>query len=75
MKFTIKKIDEATGNVTVSFDVDDKDQNIAGLSIYDEGSLLQELREYGEAYARGKELEKVNVDPKVKSLIAKPQEA
>jgi hypothetical protein len=51
--FTIKNIDETTGNVTVAFSVDNKDQVIANLPLDTKENLVLALTQYDVAYVQG----------------------
>lgn len=72
--YTIKKIDTVTGNTTVSFSVDGKDQVIANLPVGDAAALDQALSDYLDAYKAGLAIEAATVvDPVVTAQVNKPQ--
>ena len=74
MKYTITKVNK-DGSVDVTFDIDNKPQNISGLDVTDADVLKQQLSDYGTAYEAGKALEVTTPDAAVLALIGKPQEA
>lgn len=75
MTFTISAIDNVTGVVTVSFDVDSKPQKIANLPLGNKQDLLNALSKYGHAYEAGLNLSTVTVDAAVSAMVGKPQTA
>lgn len=73
MKYTIKSINEESGDVVVVFDTDNKEQTLGGLPIGDENELKDALENYGRAFEAGLEQSSVTVPQKVKNLINKEQ--
>ena len=73
MNFTITNIDEETGNVSVVFDVDGKEQSIANLPVGDKQSLMDALTNYGIAYEVGLSQSTVTIDPELTKVMNKPQ--
>lgn len=73
--YTIKSIDQSTGNVKVVFDCDGKEQTLGGAPLDDADQLKSFLTTYLSAYKQGKKTEEVKVDSSVSDLVGKKQTA
>ena len=75
MQYTIQSINK-DGTINVSFDIDNKTQNLSGAPIDDASALSDFLFTYGTAYEDGISLfTPPAVDPAVQAQIGKPQVA
>jgi len=75
MKYTLLKI-YSDGRIDVSFDIDNKIQNLDNAPLDDEQSLDAWLSSYGLTYEAGLVIEaQPVVDPAITNIIGKPQEA
>ena len=72
--YKITKIDQTTGDVTVTYSVDNKSQTISNLPIDDAQALTQALSDYGIAYKQGLAVEAIPTPPSaVTALVGKAQ--
>lgn len=73
--YTITSIDQATGNIKVTFDCDGKPQCLSGAPLDDADALKSFVSDYLSAYTSGLQSTAVTVDKDVTALVGVKQAA